>query len=430
MIAILGASCALSQPKKEIPMKKIFWLTFVATAIFAAGSFRSGATRTQAKETDLVVHEWGTFTAIAGGNGVALDWKPLNGASDLPTFVYNITKDDGYRGTYGSHGKGDISRVRMETPVIYFYTKREMELNVSVEFPQGRITEWYPQAGVVNNTYGQDRGGNFHSGITWGQIRLMPNAQFDLPREAAYSHYYPARETDSTTIQICNADKSRVEHEKFLFYRGIGNFDLPLSVKLERAGVVLDLSGPVYSTKGNSGHNLHSLMVFENRGGRVGFTTVPSVSGPTPVARPQLNMTVEQAKAELERILLLQGLYPKEAQSMIKTWSDSWFEEGLRVFYILPRLDTDEILPLQIDVPTKERIRVLVGRTEVVTPEMEQAVKRQVVLLGSPSETVRQGAQENLKKYGRFYEPILRSILQRETDAAVRTQLEQLIAAA
>ena len=410
-------------------MKKLFWLTFAATAIFAAGSFRPDSTRTQAKETDLVVHEWGTFTSVAGGNGVALDWRPLNGATDLPTFVYNSTHDGGYRGTYDRTGKGEISRVRMETPVIYFYTKHEMELDVSVSFPKGKITEWYPQAGVVNDSFAHNQNGHFHSGITWGQIRLMPNANVELPREATYSHYYPARETDATPIQICNADKSKVEHEKFIFYRVIGNFELPLSVKLESGGVVLDLSGPVYSTKGNPGHNLHGLMVFENRGGRVGFTFVPSVSGPTPVARPQLNMTVEQAKAELERILLLQGLYPKEAKSMIQTWSDSWFEEGLRVFYILPQLDIDEILPLRLDVPTKELIRVLVGRTEVITPEMEQAVKRQVVLLRSTSESVRQGAQENLKKYGRFYEPILRSILCRETDAAVRAQIEELIGA-
>ena len=38
----------------------------------------------------LVVHEWGTFTSIAGKNGVALEWKPLNGTSDLPSFVYDV----------------------------------------------------------------------------------------------------------------------------------------------------------------------------------------------------------------------------------------------------------------------------------------------------------------------------------------------------
>src|ERR687884_2381827 len=50
----------------------------------------------------LVVHEWGTFTSIAGRDGVALEWRPLNGASDLPKFVHTMQgADSGLR-----HGNG------------------------------------------------------------------------------------------------------------------------------------------------------------------------------------------------------------------------------------------------------------------------------------------------------------------------------------
>jgi hypothetical protein len=31
------------------------------------------------------------------------------------------------------------------------------------------------------------------------------------------------------------------------------------------------------------------------------------------------------------------GLYRKEAEPMVETWRDSWFEEGIRLFYIVPR---------------------------------------------------------------------------------------------
>ena len=51
--------------------------------------------KVQASPSDLVVHEWGTFTSIAGKNGVAIDWRPLNGASDLPGFVYTMDGADG-----------------------------------------------------------------------------------------------------------------------------------------------------------------------------------------------------------------------------------------------------------------------------------------------------------------------------------------------
>src|SRR5437660_10667798 len=65
----------------------------------------------------LIVHEWGTFTSIAGQDGVALEWRPLNGASDLPKFVYTIQNhDEGLR-----HGtKADLTvPARRQTPVHY-----------------------------------------------------------------------------------------------------------------------------------------------------------------------------------------------------------------------------------------------------------------------------------------------------------------------
>jgi hypothetical protein len=130
---------------------------------------------------------------------------------------------------------------------------------------------------------------------------------------------------------------------------------------------------------------------------------------------------------ELEKILISEGLYEKEAKAMIKTWRDSWFEEGLRVFYVLPAAATDEILPIRIAPKPNKIVRVLVGRAEIITPETEQKVRKQVVLLKSGSSTIREEAQKNLREYGRFYEPVLKSILQNETDADLRRQIQELI---
>lgn len=373
----------------------------------------------QSSANDLVVHEWGTFTSIAGKNGVAIDWRPLNGASDLPKFVYTSADKKGWRGSYNDPGKGRVAKVRMETPVIYFYTAKEMEVDVKVAFPNGSITEWYPQAGWAN--------ARFESGINWGKIKLLPNETPNYLREIAYSHYYPARETDSVAIQVCNADKTKIEKEKFLFYRGVGDFELPVSVKLESEKVVLNTIEERYGSKSNPGRNINNLFVFENRGGKIGLEYVPSLSGKTIVERPKLDKNLADVFAELEKILVAQGLYEKEAKAMIETWKDSWFEEGLRVFYILPRMTTDEILPLTVEPRPKETVRVLVGRVEVITPEMEQDVRKQVGLLRSTSAKIRKKAQANLKKYGRFYEPILKNLLETESNAKVRARIEKLI---
>ncbi len=369
---------------------------------------------------NLVAHEWGTFTSIAGRDGVAIDWRPLNGASDLPKFVYTEASKKGYRGTYGIQGKGEPVRVRMETPVIYFYTEKEMEISVDVDFPKGKVTEWYPQASVVNKAYAPNRHGQFHTGITWGTVKLLPDTKENFLREISYNHYYPARETDAVPIQVCNADKTKIEQEKFLFYRGVGNFDLPLTVKLSGGKVSLNNRGQA---------EIKNLIVFENRGGKIGFNFVSNLSHETTVDRPATNQTLDAVLLELERTLVAEGLYVKEAKAMIKSWRDSWFEEGLRVFYVLPRAKTDEILPLTIEPKPEEVVRVLVGRAEIITPEMEKDVKTQVGYLHSPSRQVREEAMKNLQKHGRFYEPILKSILQNETDAKVKAQIEKLLKA-
>ena len=397
-------------------MKRVFLIIFAIAcyAVLALTLLDFGvAERAQAQKSagDLVVHEWGTFTSIAGKNGTALDWRPLSGASDLPKFVYTSADKKGWRGSYNDPGKGRVAKVRMETPVIYFYTGSEMEVDVRVDFPNGTITEWYPQAGWVN--------ARFESGINWGKIRLLPNEKPEYLREAADSHYYPARETDAVPVQVCSADKTRIEKEKFLFYRGVGDFSLPLSVKLDGNNLIL---------RETDADEVGRTLVFENRGGRIGFRLIETLRDETTVERPATDKNLPDVLVELEKILIAEGLYEKEAKAMIETWKDSWFEEGLRVFYILSRKSTDKILPLRIAPRPAETVRVLVGRTEVITPEMEEDVRLQVGLLDSASAATRAAAENHLKKYGRFYEPILKSILASEKNAKVRRQIEKLIA--
>jgi hypothetical protein len=375
------------------------------------------------KPDGLIVHEWGTFTSIAGKNGVAIDWRPLKEASDLPEFVYTEAENNGFRGTYHDKGKGSLARVRMETPVIYFYTPKEMEVSVKVDFPKGKITEWYPQASVVNAKYEADKKGRLESGINWGTIKILPDDQPNYLREVSDSHYYPARETDAAAIQVCNADRSRIEKEKFLFYRGIGNFELPLKVRLfgaEKNQIQLDNLNQ---------ESIKNLIVFENRGGRIGFRTVTELkeSEGLAIERPVLNQSLNEVLTQLEQFLIAEGLYKKEARAMIATWRDSWFEEGLRVFYTLPTKATDEILPLTIQPQPIELVRILVGRAEIITSEMEREVKKQVSLLKSTSAKERDEAQAVLQKHGRFYEPVLTSILETETDEKVREQIQKLI---
>ena len=380
----------------------------LAVIVFVGVRLSARHTRTTGNapaENNLVVHEWGTFTSIAGKDGIALEWRPLNGPADLPKFVHTI--QEGTAGLRDTSGKNTITAaVRMETPVIYFYSNNEMDVSVKIDFPKGKITEWYPQARVVR------------AGINWGRFKVQPGAPLNLPADYSPSHYFAARETDSALVQVCSTDGKPPQQEKFLFYRGVGTFDLPLSVKLADDKVVL---------KNVSKQQIARLIVFANRGGKIGYRVLDAFMGETTSERPTLDGNIDLLISDLKQILVAAGLYEKEADAMIKTWRTSWFEDGMRVFYVLPRETTDTVLPIDIDPKPTQMVRVLVGRAEVITPEMEKSVQRQVSMLADPSSRVREEAMLAIRKYGRFSEPILKRILENEQDSVIRTRIKRLI---
>lgn len=360
---------------------------------------------TSAGKNSLVVHEWGTFTSVTSKDGYALTWRPLSFESDLPSFIYSIDDGESWKGRFEYNTKSATPvRVRMETPVLYFYSKEEMNVSVKVGFPSGTITEWYPQARLASHS------------IDWGQLKIAPDLRVELPHDSKQNHYYPARETDGAILEVPGEKKT--EHEKFLFYRGVGNFRLPLSLKLQGGKVVI----------GNStNHELPRAILFENKAGQVGFSLLNINRLETTAERPTLGKQITDLRQELKTILMSEGLFEKEADAMLNTWRDSWFEEGLRLFYILPRADTDRILPLTIEPQPAAVVRVLVGRSELITPDMESNVTSQLQKLNDPSVAVRDRARKEINRYGRFIESILAQISSHSTDPKVQSAARRLI---
>src|SRR5438128_2485782 len=98
----------------------------LACLAFSSSSNRSSARQNVPVDPDLAVHEWGTFTSIADRSGQAIDWLPLSGFSDLPDFVEHFRTAN-----FKTRLRGTV---RMETPVLYFYSPRETTLSVNVKF--------------------------------------------------------------------------------------------------------------------------------------------------------------------------------------------------------------------------------------------------------------------------------------------------------
>jgi hypothetical protein len=341
---------------------------------------------------DLTVHEWGTFTSIAGQNGAAVTWSPLDGAQDLPCFVerHPLCIKCFLSGT-----------VRMETPVLYFYSPAATRVRVRVDFHQGLITEWYPKADVSpgpNQFNVKDPA--LTSSATWSDVAIMPGGSDAFPTEPAESHYYTARETDAAPL------RSGSTNEKFLFYRGLGEFQPPISAVALADGRV--------TLKTNAGGSIGDVILLENRGGSIAYDVAHIDQSETTMTAPVLEGEAALPTAELERILVSHGLYAKEAKAMIATWRDSWFEEGARVIYIAPRAAVDGILPLTI-VPRPGAIeRVFVGRIELATSTTLREVR--TALLNS-DRTV-------LAKYGRFLRPYADAIMA-ESSAADAQRITQ-----
>jgi len=267
------------------------------------------AVKLLASEDLKAVHEWGTFTSVAGEDGAAMAWQTLSGPSDLPCFVHHLDQRNSKLADFGT--------VRMETPVLYFYPLKPLTISAHVEFPSGRITEWYPQAALAPM-------GSRSSSIDWQNVQLGAAATFPTLNQP--SHYYAARETDASPLSTGQ------ETEKLLFYRGIADFGVDLNAIVHPDGVSLRNQGI---------ETIPEAILFENHSGQIGYTVIRNLREPANVQFSALAGTLDSLRSHLEQQLTEMGLYSKEAHAMVETWRDSWFEEGLRVFYILPRSKVD-----------------------------------------------------------------------------------------
>jgi len=351
----------------------------------------AGWTADQHTLADLTVHEWGTFTAIAGKDGRAVEWLPLGLpryplSADLPPFVEHL---DGVNFKLGLRGT-----IRMETPVLYFYSPRDVTVSARVSFSKGLITEWYPRAdriqpgGVAPNpSLSQLRS---DGSVTWNHVAVSPNLAGEFARDAQTNRYYAARETASSPLRVQTSAGD--QQEKFLFYRGVSASPLPISARLIAGGKLL--------VKSLGEDEIPKAILFERRGERVGYCLTGALTDDRTVDPPLLNGRVDSLYGDLEEILVGQGLYRDEAHAMVETWKDSWFEEGSRLIYIVPHGFIDKVLPLTIDPVPGQIVRVFVGRLEIVTPATAKAV----------STAVAHNDEATLDKYSRFLEPILQTI--------------------
>lgn len=381
----------------------------------------------------FVVHEWGTFTSVIGSNGQTLGG--LHHEEEvLPSFIVGrdllkeFTSIPGSEHCYKAKGMPicdydpgingyqvlpEYVTQKMETPVIYFYSEEKQQVRVNVSFPQGIISQYFPAPISFLPDTGKIKG--LYGGHTFFDVEIT-NEKLPLPKVEQGNVYAPARE-----VPAANYVRSGDQNEKFIFYRGLGNFTTNLSVTAALAeGVTLK----------NKGEHISSVILLDVTSSTGAVKTLGSLENNTTInlnvkdlayfrdryKKPRAEFET-QAQEVIVQALIASGLYPDEALSMFNTWKTSYLRShGLRALYVLSRNETDRLLPLTISPRPTETVRTLVGRVEILLATEEQQMLANL-RLGLPL----------VVKEDRFAEPKLRRLLTLTTVAVELAEIRKQI---
>ncbi|MSP58761.1 MAG: hypothetical protein EXR72_00185 [Myxococcales bacterium] len=395
----------------------------------------------------FVVHEWGTLTSVVGSDGTLLPGLHHE-EEDLPGFVADRAAGNNIPPVHQ----------KMETPVTYFYFPSALSVKARVHFTDGLFTQWFPYVkatapmviagggGLVDPWLRTDLrseackatfSGPLHGGmLDWGTVDVLPphNAR-DLASPLGQTTWAFARNTASNPIRVTRPNSSETQTEKFLFYRGLGNFDLPVhpSWNFDAA------SGRSQPKFANADHALKmgGLVLLVVTPTSAGFALLGDLpAGATLAAKlpePTLShpLFVQTLKDALSNRLVEDGLFRDEAQAMVDTWERSYFlTPGVRLLYLLPQARTEQVIPLELTPRPDQVIRTMVIRLELVSPDHESALGTWLDDLGAPgrSPEKREAARARFLALGRFAEPHLTRAIALSGDAAVRAAGEVLLA--
>jgi hypothetical protein len=385
----------------------------------------------------FIVHEWGTNTLVVGSDGSAQ--RGLHHEEeDLPPFVYDRMKAAKLPGATSVE-------VKMETPITYFYSDVPLSVKVAIDFPKGVFTQWYPAvAGFYPNvakpqaagqpdwadpvldvdfpfqgpTCAAKYGAVANGLLDWGTVQVLGrdedvSALYPLATTKDYTWGY-ARKAASNAVRVEGVPgASEAQHEGFLFYRGLGNFEPAAKVTASLGPEGYDGGVTVHNT--DPAHALGPVFVLHVHGEKGGFAIAPEgVAADGSVTRavglaelvPFETYIPALAKA-MTSALDAAGLYHDEAVAMVETWQRQWFTTpGVRVLYLAPQAWTDAQIPLHV-VPAPESVlRVMVMRVELITPAEEAVDLKRAGELGSTAGNA--GAVAHFAGLGRFAEPRLR----------------------
>jgi hypothetical protein len=387
----------------------------------------------------FVVHEWGTNTVVVGSDG-SMQTGLEHEEEGLPAFVYD--RVSGAKLAEHERVMSFDCASKLETPITYFYSDTPRTVDVRAQFPSGVFTQWYPAVEAFqpllarpcpsSDSIGDPAldpafpfvleecrrtHGRMDQGVLdWGSVEI-------LARDAEVTGELPPASLDEYTWSYARAVAANplrtagapgqvqaAELERFLFYRGLGNAELPVSVRAADAARLRLENRDADMAVGA----VFVLNVGADRGSFTAhFSGIPAgqtleAEAPSLDQALSLDGYTEELASTMKQALEASGLYRDEAESMVNTWRRQWFKTpGVRVLYLLPQSWTDRMIPLTIAPRPDTLVRTVVIRVEVLTADIESTDLARVRELGA-GESERSAAEQHFLSLGRFAEPRLR----------------------
>lgn len=255
--------------------------------------------------------------------------------------------------------------------------------------------------------------------MSW-EVNVL-NHDAPVPSISAGSIWAPSRLVNSNTISTAG------ENEKFIFYRGLGNFKTPFKVTSTEGTYTLENASDqtiaaaflIRVTTGNKPQGLiKPLGALGSRSSLILDTSeIPNLDA-------DFDHYLKTVESSMTQALVASGLYSDEARAMVNTWNKSYFRTpGTRILYIVPRAWTDRILPIHLSPAPSSLVRTLVGRVEVLSQSEEQSLSEELSTLDENS-PARSSFMNGL---GRFAEPKLRRIMELNPQSAIREKGTKLL---
>ena len=159
--------------------------------LLLAATFATSADSTGATSADgPIVHEWGTFTSVAGPDGTAVEWTPLAGPNDLPCFVA--------RNRFNLMMEGEIEATTLTEPYITLAEKKGCRVLCSA---------FYHGTEVASDRVDADTYRAFNRAVREAVRRIDANKR-------GYLHYFidyhKKRDPEISTLRVEDLRESRL----------------------------------------------------------------------------------------------------------------------------------------------------------------------------------------------------------------------------